>query len=47
MSHRSIATATGVERASIYRFVRGSQSLRLDAADKLAGYFNLEVRKGK
>ncbi len=38
---------TGVARASIMRFVRGSQSLRLDMADRLAGYFGLELqRKG-
>jgi hypothetical protein len=32
------------------RFVRGSQSLRLDMADRLAAYFGLELRpkrKGK
>jgi hypothetical protein len=26
------------------RFVRGDQSLRLDIADRLASYFNLELR---
>ena len=26
------------------RFVRGSQSLRLDMADRLAAYFGLELR---
>lgn len=36
-----IATDTGVERASISRFVRGKNSLRLDLADKLAAYFGL------
>lgn len=36
--------ATGVERASIMRFVTGKQSLRLDMADKLAAYFELELR---
>jgi plasmid maintenance system antidote protein VapI len=35
---------TGVTRASIMRFVRGSQSLRLDMADRLAAYFGLELR---
>jgi hypothetical protein len=35
---------TGVTRASIMRFVRGSQSLRLDMADRLAGRFGLELR---
>ena len=38
---------TGVQRGSIARFIRGSQSLRLDLADTLAKHFNLEVRKGK
>jgi len=36
---------TGVARASILRFVRGEQMLRLDKADALAGYFRLELRK--
>lgn len=36
-----IAQDTGVERASISRFVRGMNSLRLDMADKLAAYFGL------
>jgi plasmid maintenance system antidote protein VapI len=35
---------TGVTRASIMRFVRGTQSLRLDMADRLAAYFGLELR---
>ena len=35
---------TGVKRASIMRFIRGQQSLRLDIADKLAAYFGLELR---
>jgi plasmid maintenance system antidote protein VapI len=34
---------TGVPRASIMRFVRGEQSLRLDVADKLAAYFQLQL----
>jgi plasmid maintenance system antidote protein VapI len=38
---------TGVTRASIMRFVRGSQSLRLDMADRLAAYFGLELRSKK
>ena len=36
---------TGVVRASIMRFVRGDQSLRLDKADALAEYFELELHK--
>jgi len=42
-----LAKATGVERMSISRFVRGERSLRLDKADKLAAYFGLAlVKKG-
>jgi plasmid maintenance system antidote protein VapI len=36
---------TGVPRMSLSRFVRGTRSLRLDVADKLAAYFDLELRK--
>jgi len=35
--------ATGVKRASVMRFVRGTTSLRLDKADALASYFGLEL----
>ena len=35
---------TGVKRASIMRFIRGEQSLRLDIADKLAAYFGLALQ---
>lgn len=38
---------TGVVRASIRRFVEGTQSLRLDKADALAAYFGLELVKRK
>jgi plasmid maintenance system antidote protein VapI len=41
---------TGVKRASIMRFLRGQQSLRLDKADALADYFGLRLvreRKAK
>lgn len=34
---------TGVHRASIRRFINGEQFLRLDMADALAAYFNLEL----
>jgi plasmid maintenance system antidote protein VapI len=34
---------TGVQRASIRRFVAKKQSLRLEAADRLAAYFGLEL----
>ena len=38
-----IAEDTGVERASLSRFVAGKRSLRLDMADKLAAYFGLTL----
>lgn len=34
---------TGVTRATIMRFVRGDQSIRLDMADRLAAYFRLTL----
>jgi plasmid maintenance system antidote protein VapI len=45
VSHNALAQATGVTRASILRFVRGDQSLRLDKADLLAAYFGLTLTK--
>lgn len=42
-----IAKDTGVERASLSRFVRGLNSLRLDMADKLAAYFGLVLSAAK
>jgi plasmid maintenance system antidote protein VapI len=47
VSYKSLSRETGVARASIQRFVDGRQSIRLDMADRLAGYFGLELRKGK
>jgi plasmid maintenance system antidote protein VapI len=38
-----IEQETGVQRASLSRFVRGTNSLRLDMADRLAAYFGLEL----
>ena len=46
----ALAAATGVQKASLIRFMRGDSSLRLDLADKLAAYFGLELtpkKKGK
>jgi plasmid maintenance system antidote protein VapI len=40
----AIERATGVKRASVMRFLRGRQSLRLDMADRLADFFGLELR---
>jgi len=38
-----IAQDTGIERASLSRFVRGMNSLRLDIADRLVEYFGLTL----
>jgi plasmid maintenance system antidote protein VapI len=46
-NYKALERETGVTRASIMRFVRGSQSLRLDMADKLAAYFGLELQPAK
>jgi plasmid maintenance system antidote protein VapI len=43
-NYKALERETGVTRASIMRFVRGSQSLRLDMADRLAAYFGLVLR---
>jgi plasmid maintenance system antidote protein VapI len=43
-TYLALQRETGLTRASITRFVRGSQSLRLDMADRLAAYFGLELR---
>jgi hypothetical protein len=49
-NYKALQRETGVTRASIMRFVRGTQFLRLDMADKLAAFFGLELvnkkRKG-
>jgi plasmid maintenance system antidote protein VapI len=45
MPLQALAAATGVDRASLSRFVAGKRSLRLDMADKIAAYFKLEVRR--
>ena len=41
----TLADATGVQRASISRFLDESQSLRLDCADMLARHFGLVLVK--
>lgn len=35
---------TGVQRATIMRFIRGDSSIRLDKADALARFFGLELQ---
>jgi plasmid maintenance system antidote protein VapI len=44
MSYKALSRETGLTRASIQRFVDGRQSLRLDLADRLAEFFDLELR---
>ena len=44
LAHIALERATGVQRASIARFMAGTQSLRLDKADALAAFFGLELR---
>jgi plasmid maintenance system antidote protein VapI len=43
ISYKALSRDTGVARASIQRFVDGRQSIRLDMADRLAGFFALEL----
>jgi plasmid maintenance system antidote protein VapI len=43
--YQTLERATGVQRGSIMRFVRGTQSLRLDKADRLAAHFGLALVK--
>lgn len=43
-SVREVARKTGINNATLSRFARGSISLRLDRADKLARFFRIEVR---
>lgn len=38
-----LSKEAGVARASLIRFVRGETSLRLDVADKLADYFQIQA----
>jgi plasmid maintenance system antidote protein VapI len=43
-NYKVLERETGVARGSIMRFVRGSQSLRLDMADRLAAHFGLVLQ---
>lgn len=43
----TIAKNTGIQKTALGRFVAGKQSLRLDIADKLAAYLQLELIKIK
>jgi len=46
-NYLTLERETGVQRASIRRFVSSERTLRLDVADKLAAFFGLELRPGK
>jgi len=43
LSFKSLERETGIVRQSLMKFARGEQSLRLDMADKLAKFFQIEV----
>src|SRR5262249_53604797 len=43
LSLHALEQRSGVKRASLMRFMRGEQSLRLDLADKLAAFFGFEL----
>ena len=47
MSIKALSRETGVARQSMMHFMRGTRTLRLDIADKLAEYFGLTVTKRK
>jgi len=42
---RAVARATGLDHASLLRFLRGERSLRLDLADRLAAHLGIESRR--
>jgi hypothetical protein len=44
LSFNALEQGSGVLRQSLMKFARGQQSLRLDAADRLAAFFGLELR---
>jgi predicted transcriptional regulator len=43
LSFKALERETGVLRQSLMKFAAGEQSLRLDAADKLAKFFELQL----
>lgn len=44
LSFAALERETGVVRQSLMKFARGERSLRLDMADRLANFFELEMR---
>jgi transcriptional regulator with XRE-family HTH domain len=47
LTYSELERATGVKRPSIWRFMRGRQTLLLDKADKLAAYLGVTVTRRK
>ena len=47
LSFKALERETGVLRQSLMKFAAGEQTLRLDAADKLAEFFRIEVTRRK
>lgn len=47
LSFKAIERESGVVRQSLMKFAAGKQSLRLDAADKLAKFFDIQVSRRK
>jgi predicted transcriptional regulator len=45
LSFNELQRQTGVLRQSLMKFARGETSLRLDVADKLAEYFEIEITR--
>ena len=47
LSIKALERETGVSRQSMMHFMRGTRTLRLDIADKLASYFGLKFTQTK
>ena len=47
LNQMQLSNATGLERTSLARFMRGETSMRLDKAALLADYLGLELRPVK
>lgn len=46
LSFAELERKTGIKRQSLMRFVRRQQTIRLDAADRLATFFQLQLSIG-
>ena len=47
LSFKALERETGVLRQSLMKFAVGEQTIRLDAADKLADYFGITITRRK